>query len=454
MQIEFSSCAYAMKDVLVIGAARSGVAAAKLLHKHGYHVILTDMKAVDQKEELMEMGIEVYDEGHPEFLKEKNYDFIVKNPGIPYRAPLVAYFKEKGVPIYTEIETAGWFAPNFQYGAVTGTDGKTTITTLLYEMLKAKDDRAQAAGNIGIPLSEVVNGNEDQDLPVALELSNFQLLGIEKFHPHISVVSNLAPDHLDYMDSLEDYYRSKFRVYENETKEDYFIRNLDDPNVMHYAVNIPCQVIDFSLTDPKANLRVENGSVYLDDLRLFDVADLKLVGSFNLANAMMAAAMAYHLGVDQPTIEDVIKNFKGVEHRIEYVDTWNGIRIYNDSKATNTHSAEAALSSFEGGVRLLAGGKDKGIDYTVLKKYDDRIAKCYSFGQIENVFTEIFSNVETCETMEKALDAALAEAKPGEVILLCPATSSFDQFKNYEVRGEIFKDLVHDRLAKKRDQQA
>lgn len=164
--------------------------------------------------------------------------------------------------------------------------------------------------------------------------------------------------------------------------------------------------------------------------------------------------MAYHLGVDQPTIEDVIKNFKGVEHRIEYVDTWNGIRIYNDSKATNTHSAEAALSSFEGGVRLLAGGKDKGIDYTVLKKYDDRIAKCYSFGQIENVFTEIFSNVETCETMEKALDAALAEAKPGEVILLCPATSSFDQFKNYEVRGEIFKDLVHDRLAKKRDQQA
>ncbi len=321
-------------------------------------------------------------------------------------------------------------------------------------MLKAKDDRAQAAGNIGIPLSEVVNGNEDQDLPVALELSNFQLLGIEKFHPHISVVSNLAPDHLDYMDSLEDYYRSKFRVYENETKEDYFIRNLDDPNVMHYAVNIPCQVIDFSLTDPKANLRVENGSVYLDDLRLFDVADLKLVGSFNLANAMMAAAMAYHLGVDQPTIEDVIKNFKGVEHRIEYVDTWNGIRIYNDSKATNTHSAEAALSSFEGGVRLLAGGKDKGIDYTVLKKYDDRIAKCYSFGQIENVFTEIFSNVKTCETMEKALDAALAEAKPGEVILLCPATSSFDQFKNYEVRGEIFKDLVHDRLAKKRDQQA
>lgn len=437
-----------MKDVLVIGAARSGIAAAKLLHKHGYSVVLTDMKEIAPKEELEAMGIRVYDNGHPDFLKDKEYEFIVKNPGIPYRAPLVAYFREKGVPIYTEIETASWFAPGFQYGAVTGTDGKTTITTLLHEMLKAKDPRAQAAGNIGLPLSEVVNEMEGSDIPVALELSNFQLLGIEKFRPHISVVSNLAPDHLDYMDSLEEYYQSKFRIYENTTPEDFFIRNLDDPNVMHYAQNLPCQVIDFSLSDPKANLKVVDGSVYLDDLRLFDVKDLKLVGSFNLANAMMAAAMAYHLGVDQPIIEKVIQEFKGVEHRIEYVDAFNDIRIYNDSKATNTHSAEAALSSFDGGIRLLAGGKDKGIDYSVLKQYDDRIAKCYSFGQIQDVFKEIFGHTQTCDTMEKALDAALDEARPGEVILLCPATSSFDQFKNYEVRGEIFKDLVHDRLAK------
>ena len=432
-------------NVLVIGAARSGIAAAKLLAKQGYSVILTDQKAVAAKKELEALGIAVYDNGHPDFLKEQDYEFIVKNPGIPYHAPFVAFFKEKGVPIYTEIETAYRLAPNFTYGAITGTDGKTTITTLLYEMLKAQFDKAKVAGNIGIPLSEVVLESDDTPAPVALELSNFQLLGIDQFHPHISVVSNLAPDHLDYMDSLEDYYASKFKIYQNETMDDFFIRNLDDPEIMHYAKDIPCQVIDFSLTNPQANLRVQEGAVYLDDLRLFQVKDLKLVGSFNLANAMMAAAMAWHLGVEQPTIEQMIQTFKGVEHRIEYVDTINGVRIYNDSKATNTHSAEAALSSFPNGVHLLAGGKNKGIDYTVLKKYDDHVVKCYSFGEIQDVFQDIFSQVHMCDTMEKALDAALQEAKPGEVILLCPATSSFDQFKNYEVRGQVFKDLVHKR---------
>lgn len=431
-----------MGKVLVIGAARSGIAAAKLLAQHGYTVILTDQKAVGSKEELEALGIEVYDNGHPEFLKNQEYDFIVKNPGIPYHAPFVAFFVEKGTPIYTEIETAYRLAPNFIYGAVTGTDGKTTITTLLYEMLKAKFEKAKVAGNIGIPLSEVVLESDPDQIPVALELSNFQLLGIDQFHPHISVVSNLAPDHLDYMDSLEDYYASKFKIYQNETMDDFFIRNLDDPEIMHYAKDIPCQVIDFSLTNPQANLRVEAGQVYLDEMRLFDVADLKLVGWFNLANAMMAAAMAWHLGVDQATIEHVIQTFTGVEHRIEYVDTINGVRIYNDSKATNTHSAQAALSSFPSGVHLLAGGKNKGIDYTVLKEYDDHIAKCYAFGEIQDVFLDVFTNVQTCDTMEQALDAALKEAKEGEVILLCPATSSFDQFPNYEVRGKIFKDLV------------
>lgn len=439
-----------MPTVLVIGAARSGVAAAKLLNQNGCSVILTDQKDIPQKEELEALGIEVYGGGHPDFLKEKDYDYIVKNPGIPYHAPFVKYFKDKGVPIYTEIETAFQAAPNFEYAAVTGTDGKTTITTLLCEMLKAKYPDARAAGNIGIPLSEVVLESEGEKRHVALELSNFQLLGIETFKPHISVVSNLAPDHLDYMDSLEDYYRSKFRIYKNEGPDDYFIRNLDDENVMKYATGIPCQVIDFSLEKPDANLRVEKGSVYLDDIRLFDVKELKLVGSFNLANAMMAAAMAYHMGVSPEQIESVIRSFNGVEHRIEFVDEIDGIRIYNDSKATNTHSAEAALSSFDGGIRLLAGGKDKGIDYSVLKGYDGRIAKCYSFGQIEHVFDDIFSNTQAYETMENALDAALAEAKSGDVILLCPATSSFDQFKNYEVRGEVFKDLVKERLARRR----
>lgn len=432
------------KKVLLIGAARSGTAAAKLLQKNGYEVILTDMKEVPNKKELEDLGITVYDNGHPEFLKDQEYAFIVKNPGIPYHAPLIAYFAQKQVPIYTEIETAYQLADNLNYGAVTGTDGKTTITTLLWEMLKKKNPNARAAGNIGIPLSEIaLETSEPTD--VALELSNFQLLGIDTFRPHVSTVSNLAPDHLDYMDSLDDYYRSKFRIYENCDASDYFIRNVDDPLIMQYAVNVPATVIDFSLKRQDTDLYRTKEGVFYHDVKLFDPRDLKLVGDFNLGNAMMAACEAYLLGVTPQQIQEVIENFKGVEHRIEYVDTINGMRIYNDSKATNTHSAEAALSSFEGNVLLLCGGKDKGIDYSVLNVYDDRIKHCYSFGQIKDLFKEIFSRQSSHETMEQALDAALADGAPGDVILLCPATSSFDQFKNYEVRGKEFKEMVERR---------
>ncbi|MCF0246750.1 MAG: UDP-N-acetylmuramoyl-L-alanine--D-glutamate ligase [Ileibacterium sp.] len=435
-----------MSDILLIGAARSGIAAARLLNKQGNHVILTDMKPIDQKEQLEQEGIEVYDNGHPEFLKEKEYDFIVKNPGIPYKAPLVKFFQEKQVPIYTEIETAYQAAPNFSYGAVTGTDGKTTITTLLHEMLKKKNPNAFAAGNIGTPLSEAVLQLKDEPADIALELSNFQLLGIDQFHPHVSLVSNLAPDHLDYMDSLEDYYKSKFEIYRNCTKDDYFIRNIDDEQIVKYAQNVPASVIDFSLKDSSADLRVEDEMVKLWDTVLFDPKELKLVGDFNLGNAMMAAATAYLMGVSIEDIQSVIREFPGVEHRIEYVGEINGVRIYNDSKATNTHSAQAALSSFDGNVILLCGGKNKGIDYTVLCEFDSRIKHCFSFGEIRDIFREIFTNQTSVETMEQALDEALKIAQPKDVILLCPATSSFDQFKNYEVRGEIFKELVKERM--------
>lgn len=439
-----------MADVLVIGAARSGIAASKLLNRMGNRVVLTDMNEIPQKQELEELGITVHDKGHPDVIREKQYDYAVKNPGIPYRAPLVKWAVESGLPVYTEIETAFRAAPSYHYGAVTGTDGKTTTVTLLHEMLKARNPEAAAAGNIGIPLSEIVLEKGNRDLDVALELSNFQLLGTETFRPHVSVITNLAPDHLDYMNSLDDYYSSKFRILENQTEDDYFILNLDDPEITQYYERFkeaPVQVLTFSLKDETADLHVDRkrGEVLLKDTLLFPVSDLKLVGEFNLGNAMMAAAEAYLLGVSPEQIQDVIRNFHGVEHRIEYVTEKDGVRYYNDSKATNTHSAEAALSSFDGNVRLLCGGKNKGIDYSVLKEYDERIVHCYSFGEIRDFFADIFSRQSSYETMEQALDAAMKDSVPGDVILLCPATSSFDQFKNYEIRGEIFKDLVREK---------
>lgn len=431
-----------MKKVLVIGAARSGIAASKLLSKNGYSVILTDMKEVAEKEELKSLGIEVVDNGHPDYLLNTDYEFVVKNPGIPYRVAIVKYFVEHNMPIFTEIEVAYRLCHDFTYAGVTGTDGKTTVTTMLHEMLNKKAP-SLVAGNIGIPLSEQAYNSDGTKKDVAIELSNFQLLGIDTFKCHVSTVTNLAPDHLDYMDSLEDYYQSKMKIYQNSTQDDFFIRNVDDEEIVKYAQNIPCQVIDFSLKRDDVNLYVKGNYAYYNDIVLFDIHDLKIVGDFNCGNAMMAACMAYEMGVSLEDIQTVIQEFKGVEHRIEYVTTVHDVRFYNDTKATNTHSACAALSAFDKNVILLCGGKDKHISFDDLKQYDSKVKHCFSFGQTKDYFQPIFTNQTSVETMDEALQCAIECAQPGDVILLSPACSSFDQFKNYEVRGEIFKDLVH-----------
>lgn len=430
-----------MEKVLVIGAARSGSAVSKLLIKKGYEVYLTDMKAIENKAELEALGIHVYDEGHPEFLKEIDYAFVVKNPGIPYRAPLIHYFVTKNVPIYTEIEIAYRYAKNFTYGAITGTNGKTTITSILYELL-SYNNNALVAGNIGTPLSEVVLHEEEATKDVALELSNFQLLGCESFHPLVSVVCNLTPDHLDYMGSVDAYYKSKMKICENQSGDDWFLRNVDDENVLKYAQDIPCTVIDFSLTRSDVDLYRKDGSVYLKDVKLFDEKILKIVGDHNISNAMVAACMAYKMGVSIENIQDGLAKFKSVEHRLEFVMEQDGVKFYNDSKATNAEAVVPALKAFDKNIILLAGGYDKKLPFDILKPYDERIKCCFAFGETKQAFKDIFTNVSLCEDMKEALDNAIALAKAGDVILLSPACASYDQFKSYEQRGEIFKELV------------
>lgn len=427
--------------VLIIGAARSGIAAAKLLQRHGYEVTLTDMNEVQEKQKLIAMGIEVLDKGHPTSLQHNEWEFIVKNPGIKYTVPFVKYFVEQNVPIYTEVEIAYRFAKKFHYGAITGTNGKTTITTMLYEMLKY-NKRAIVAGNIGFPLSELANEYEEEEKDVALELSNFQLLGIDTFAPSVSVVCNLAPDHLDYMPSVESYYESKMRIYKNCKKGDWFLRNVDDPLVMQYAKNIPCDIIDFSLTRSDVDLYRKDGDVYVKNTFLFHERDLRVVGDYNLSNAMVAACMAYKLGVSLEHIRMAIKAFEPVEHRLEYIGEKDGIKFYNDSKATNTHAVVAALQSFEKNIILLAGGHDKGIHFDELKAFDDRVKYCMAFGETKEQFQTIFTNTILHDTMEEALQEAMKHATSGDVILLSPACSSYDQFPNYEVRGKLFKDMV------------
>ncbi len=425
-------------QVLVIGNAKSGNAAARLLNRHGYEVTLTDMKTVADKEELEALGIHVVDGGHPDFLLHENYAFVVKNPGIKYTVPIIRYFTEHHIKIYTEIEIAGWFTSKFHYGAVTGTNGKTTITSMLYECLK-QNGHARVAGNIGTPLSELALHEESEELDVALELSNFQLLGIEKFHPRVSVVCNLAPDHLDYMATVEEYYESKLRICMNQQGDDWFLRNVDDPIVMKYAKNIDCEIIDFSLVRQDVDLYVKEGSAWLRGQKLFDLDDLKVVGMHNVSNAMIASSMAVKMGVSFEHVRKALSAFKGIEHRIEYVGEKNGVRFYNDSKATNTQAAAIGLASFAKNILLLAGGHDKGIPFDELHDYDERVKCCLAFGETKEKIAAQFTRSKLCQTMQEALHEAWSMSEPGDVILLSPACSSYDQFDNYEQRGDLFK---------------
>ena len=430
-----------MEKVLVIGSARSGCAVAKLLIQNHFDVYITDQKEISEKEQLQAMGIHVFECGHPESLKEQEYAFVVKNPGIPYHVPFISYFVEKKVAIYTEIEIAYRYAPHFQYGAITGTNGKTTITTILYELLKY-NKKALVAGNIGTPLSECALAYGNEFKQVALELSNFQLLGCESFRPFISVVCNLSPDHLDYMKSEDAYYVSKMKIYKNQTKEDYFLRNVDDSLVMQYAQNIPATIIDFSLVRTDVDLYVKEGIVYFQDKQLFHVNTLKIVGSHNVSNAMIAACMAYKMGVSIEDIQMGLSRFQSVEHRLEFVAEYKGVLFYNDSKATNPEAVVPALHAFENNIILLAGGYDKGLSFEVLKPFDEKVKQCITFGQTKNQFKNIFTHVYECGTMEEAFAKAVSIANPKDVVLLSPACASYDQFTSYEQRGTIFKTYV------------
>lgn len=436
-----------MKKVLVIGGAKSGNAVAKLLKHHGYDVILTDQKEVKEKNELNDLGIEVFDQGHPETLKNTSYEFVVKNPGIPYRAEIIDYFVRNDVKIYTEIEIAYRFAPHFHYGAVTGTNGKTTITSMLYECLKM-NHRALAAGNIGTPLSEYALNYENEEKDVALELSNFQLLGIETFRPCVSVVCNLAPDHLDYMPTLDSYYESKMKIAMNQKDDDWFLRNVDDEEVMRYSKDVKCEIIDFSLVRDDVDLCIRDREVVFRNRHLFYIDDLKVVGMHNVSNAMIAGVMAIKMGVSYENVEKALTAFKGIEHRIEYIGEKKGIRFYNDSKATNTQAACIALASFEKNILLLAGGKDKGISFDEMHDYDKRVKHCFAFGQTKEKIAAEFTHSSECETMLEALQNAYKIAEKDDVILLSPACSSYDQFKNYEERGDLFREacqrLIHE----------
>ena len=443
------------KKVLVIGLARSGKAAVKLLQKLNATITINEgkeLEKIDGYQEYLDAGIEIVAGGHPDELFERDFDFVIKNPGINYHKPFILRLKERGIPVYTEIELAYQCAKKQHYIAVTGTNGKTTTVTLIYEILKAQYMHVHFAGNIGKPLCDVVLENnllEESDHYIVIEMSNFQLLDIDQFRPEISTVINLTPDHLDYMASLDEYYASKMRIYENCQDNDYFVENTDDETLKEYLQRypVPCHRVSQSLTQI-AQCMIKNRSIFFGDEEIMPLDDIRIVGRHNVQNVMLATAICKLAGVSTQIIKKVVAGFYGVEHRIEFVCEYQGIKVYNDSKATNTDASIIALKAFDQPVILLMGGFDKGLDLAEMSEYNDHISHLITFGAAGHRFKEDMHHPDSYEVahLKDAVAKALAIAQEGDIILMSPSTSSFDEFSGYEQRGTMFKQYVHEML--------
>lgn len=440
------------KKVLVLGLAKSGMAAILLLHKHQAQITLSETKPLDKLEhqaELESMGVRLVCGELPKALFEEEFDFVIKNPGIKYTEWFILRLQERNIPIYTEIELAYQLAPHHHYLAVTGTNGKTTTVTLIYEILKAAfGKKAHFAGNIGVPLCEVVYEHQletEEDHYIVLEMSNFQLLNIEQFRPEVSTIINLTPDHLDYMRNLDEYYASKMNIYMNQQNQNVYINNLDDQNIQNYMVKYKPrgQVVSLSMQH-QADYHLESGMIMYHDEMIMPTSDIQMVGRQNIQNVMIAIAMCEMVGVKRQVIVQTVKDFPGVEHRVEFVREVNGVKYYNDSKGTNTDATIVAIQSFTCPIILLVGGKEKNLSMATLKKNLSNVKQVIGYGDCGRRLVDDLVGEKgiVVVTMDEALQEARKIAVEGDVVLLSPTTSSFDQFSSFEERGRYFKMLV------------
>lgn len=432
------------QDVLVLGLAKSGSAAAKLLHDSGVNVRVNDLKAEKEDvylQELKSKGIEVITGNHPLDLLD-HIELIVKNPGIPYENPLLAEALKRNIPIITEIELAARLTGDRIIG-ITGSNGKTTTTTLTYEMLKQGGKKVKLAGNIGEVATEVARIAEP-DEELVMELSSFQLMGIETFKPRISVILNLFEAHLDYHKTFTNYKEAKGNIFSNQSSDEFVIYNADDKAVTDLVSKAKSVKVPFS-----SKHKVEEGAwadekyVYFKTERVVSREEIVLVGNHNFENILAAVAIAKLSEVENNAIQKVLHTFSGVKHRLQYVDTIEGRSFYNDSKATNILATTKALTSFKKPIILLAGGLDRGNEF-------DELIPCLSHVKGMVLFGETASKLEKAgkkvnipyiikvDNMEEAVSAAYRLSAEEDVILLSPACASWDQYKTFEQRGDLF----------------
>jgi len=444
------------KRVLVVGLGKSGISAAMFLRKRGARVTVSDARsAVALAKEipsLLDAGIMVESGGHG-LLTFRRQDLIVVSPGVPMDTPEVKQVIGYGMPVIGELELASRFL-NGRVVAITGSNGKTTTTTLVGKILKETGLPTLVGGNIGLPVIDLVPESTDDSVSV-LEVSSFQLETIEHFHPWISVVLNITPDHLDRHGSFDNYAAMKARITENQTAEDFLVLNAEDKPTQMVAAKTRAQIFWFSTRRPiKQGAFVHGESIVFLPREgaktepIMPVEEIPLKGAHNVENVLAAACAARLAGAAAEKIRASVRSFKAVEHRLEFVRTVQGVEYFNDSKATNVDAAMKAVSSFPSGIHLILGGKDKDSDYTVLSPLlRERVKAVYTIGSAaEKIERELHGVVKMvgAGTIDVAVREARSAAVPGDVVLLAPACSSFDQFENYEHRGRTFRQIVNE----------
>jgi UDP-N-acetylmuramoylalanine--D-glutamate ligase len=440
------------KRVLVVGLGRSGVASAFFLQEHGAKVIVSDSKSEAQLQKevpaLLDRGISIEAGRHGE-RTFRDQDLIVVSPGVPSDQPQLQHARTLGIPVVGEVELAFRFLQG-RVLAITGSNGKTTTTTLVGEILAKSGKKTLVGGNIGTPVISLA-GQSTPDTMVVLEVSSFQLESIEQFCPWVAAILNITPDHLDRHHTFQAYVDAKARVFENQQAGDFGVLNADDPACVALKDKVKGSLLWFSRKQS-----VENGTFLKGNQIIFrrngqeqpvlERSDIPLKGEHNLENVLAAVAMTMVAGCTPQQVRQAVKEFHAVEHRLELVATINGIAFYNDSKATNVDATMKALESFPGNIHIILGGKDKGSDYTVLNSLlRERAKRVYLIGAASDKIASQIQNaadVVRSGTLERAVRQSFEAAKSDDVVLLAPACASFDQFENYEHRGRVFKELV------------
>ena len=439
---------YKNKKIFILGMARSGYEVAKLLAKYTDRILITDQKEQNEEhvKELENLNVSFVVTDKPEELLDDSFDLVVKNPGINYKHQCVVKAKELKIPVVNEVEVAyNLIKDKAKIVAITGSNGKTTTTTLIYEMLKHANKKVHLGGNIGIPLSGIVEQIKNDDILV-IEISSHQLQDFINFHPFIAVMTNLSEVHLDFFENYDNYKAHKKRIFNNQTENDLAILNYNNEDVLEQTKNIKAKKMYFSTTEAK-DAYLEDNKIYYNGKEVISVSDIRIQGLHNYENIMAAIIAVKQFGVSNEVIKEVLESFCGVEHRLEFVTKINDRSFYNDSKATNVKSTMIALNSFKEPTILILGGLDRGHSFEPLVPYLTNVTHIICYGETKERIKQ-FSDEQNIDcvvldNLEEATKVAYNLSNPGDVILLSPACASWDQYPSFEKRGEKFKEVVN-----------